>query len=230
MVLNDRQKDILDYLKENDRASVRRLAEVFFVSEMTIRRDLKEMELDGYVRRYNGGAVYCEDESFLPIETRRLLHAKEKSLIAHRAEKYLRNDITIYIDSSSTCLYVVPLLTGYRNVRVVTNSVQAVLLCARHRIPCVLAGGRYFENDMCTVGSTTENFLREINVDLCFFSSLGLSDDGAITDNDADQTAVRKAVMANAACVVVLIAGKKPHGKYLYTLCRAADVAEVICI
>ena len=230
MVLNDRQKDILNYLKENERASVRCLAEVFFVSEMTIRRDLKEMELDGYVRRYNGGAVYCEDESFLPIETRRLLHAKEKSLIAHRAEKYLRNDITIYIDSSSTCLYVVPLLTGYRNVRVVTNSVQAVLLCARHRIPCVLAGGRYFENDMCTVGSATENFLREINVDLCFFSALGLSDDGVITDNDAEQTAVRKAVMANAASVVVLIAGKKLHGKYLYTLCRADDVAEVICI
>ena len=230
MVLNKRQEQTVELVKAEHRASVKRIAQHFFVSEMTVRRDLKILEENGYLKRYNGGAVYCEDESFLPIETRRLLHAKEKSLIAHRAEKYLRNDITIYIDSSSTCLYVVPLLIGYRNVRVVTNSVQAVLLCARHRIPCVLAGGRYFENDMCTVGSTTENFLREINVDLCFFSSLGLSDDGAITDNDADQTAVRKAVMANAACVVVLIAGKKPHGKYLYTLCRADDVAEVICI
>lgn len=230
MVLNDRQKDILDYLKENDRASVRKLAETFFVSEMTIRRDLKEMELDGYVKRYNGGAVYCENESFLPIETRRLLHAKEKSLIARRAEKHLRDDITVYIDSSSTCLYVIPLLIGFRNVQVVTNSVQAVMLCARYHVPCALAGGRYYENDMCTVGSTTESYLRGINVDVCFFSSLGLSDDGLITDNSAEQTAVRKAVMENAASVVVLIAGNKLHHKHLYTLCRADEITEVICV
>lgn len=41
MILNDRQAEILDFLKENGRASVRRLAGTFYVSEMTIRRDLK---------------------------------------------------------------------------------------------------------------------------------------------------------------------------------------------
>ena len=230
MILNDRQAEILDFLKENGRASVRRLAGTFYVSEMTIRRDLKEMERDGHVKRYSGGAIYCDDEGFLPAEIRRSLHSKEKSLIARQAEKYLRDDITIYIDSSSTCLYVIPLLAGYKNVRIVTNSVQCVLIAAKYRIPCTLAGGRYYEHDMCTVGSVTESFLRDINVDLCFFSSLGLSDDGVITDNDADQTAVRKAVMANAARVVILISGNKLHSKYLYTLCRAEDVADIICV
>lgn len=230
MVLNDRQSEILGYLKENGRASVRKLAQTFFASEMTIRRDLKEMEADGYIKRYCGGAIYCENESFLPADIRRLLHSKEKSEIARRAEKYLTDDATIFIDSSSTCLYVIPLLAGYKNVSVVTNSVQCVLIAAQYRIPCTLAGGRYYEHDMCTVGSATESFLRDLNVDLCFFSSLGLSDDGVITDNNAEQTAVRKAVMANAARVVILISGDKRHRKHLFTLCRAEDVAEVICV
>ena len=47
MEYKDRKKDILDILYANGRVSVSKLAKTLFVSEMTIRRDLSEMEKDG---------------------------------------------------------------------------------------------------------------------------------------------------------------------------------------
>ena len=77
MVLNDRQAEMAEFIKKNSRVSVKKLAEKFYVSEMTVRRDLKEMEKLGYVRRYNGGALARNDD-LLPVEDRKLLHNKEK--------------------------------------------------------------------------------------------------------------------------------------------------------
>lgn len=67
MEYKDRKKDILDILYANGRVSVSKLAKTLFVSEMTIRRDLSEMEKDGVLKRYRGGAVFC-----LPLSTQHL--------------------------------------------------------------------------------------------------------------------------------------------------------------
>ncbi len=78
-VLSERQEKILQILKEKHRASVVFLSKTLFVSEMTVRRDLKALEVSGYIERYNGGAVYSEDEIRLPLYCRDKLHNREKS-------------------------------------------------------------------------------------------------------------------------------------------------------
>ncbi len=226
-MLNERQQDIVEFIKKEKRASVKKLASQFFVSEMTIRRDLKELENQNYLKRYNGGAVYCRSDSLLPIEMRKFLNAKEKNILSKRAEKYLRDSQTVFIDSSSTCMYIIPLLTDYNDITIITNSVQNLLVAAEHHIRCSIAGGNYYERDMCTVGSETENYLRNINVDIAFLTTSGLSDDGVISDIDERQTAVRKAVMENSKKNLFLFESGKLHKKFPYTLCRT-DMADDI--
>ena len=227
IMLNERQQDIVEFIKKEKRASVKKLASQFFVSEMTIRRDLKELENQNYLKRYNGGAVYCRSDSLLPIEMRKFLNAKEKNILSKRAEKYLRDSQTVFIDSSSTCMYIIPLLTDYNDITIITNSVQNLLVAAEHHIRCSIAGGNYYERDMCTVGSETENYLRNINVDIAFLTTSGLSDDGVISDIDERQTAVRKAVMENSKKNLFLFESGKLHKKFPYTLCRT-DMADDI--
>lgn len=227
--MNDRQREMVDYVKENKRVSVKKLSEKFFVSEMTVRRDLKELEKQKLLERYNGGATYCEND-IPPFEVRKLQNIKEKSVLSKRTRKYLHDSLTIFIDSSSTCMYIIPLLAEYRDIKIVTNSVQSTLVAAKYHIPCILAGGAYNEYDMCTIGSETENYLRNINVDIAFFSVLGISDDGIISDNDEYQTAVRKAVMKNSDKIIFMFDSKKLHKKYLYTLCKAEEADDIIMI
>ena len=229
MVLNDRQAEMAEFIKKNSRVSVKKLAEKFYVSEMTVRRDLKEMEKLGYVRRYNGGALARNDD-LLPVEDRRLLHNKEKDMLSKRAKKYLRDGMTVFIDSSSTGLYIIPLLAEYKNITVVTNSVLCLLTAAKYQISCIATGGRFVERDMCTVGREAERVLSGINPDLSVFSAQGISDDGVISDSDEAQTEVRRAAMLNSATNLFLFDGSKQHKKFPFTVCRAEEASDIIVI
>lgn len=53
MDLNERQKQILEITEQKKRVSVRYLAQKLCVTEMTVRRDLKKMEYEGFLKRYH---------------------------------------------------------------------------------------------------------------------------------------------------------------------------------
>lgn len=230
MILNERQEQIIETLKKEKRISVKKLSEMFFVCEMTIRRDLKELEESGYIKRYSGGAMINSEEDLMPIEFRRLLHSKEKKQIAALTKKYLSDNIAVFIDSSSTSHCIIPLLAEYKNITIVTNSVQCLLIASKYHIKCIIAGGNYYERDRCCVGAKTTDFLSYINVDVAFFSSLGISDDGVISDIDEEQMAVRRVVMKNSAKKIFMFDNTKQHKTYMYKLCRADDADDIIII
>ncbi len=155
-MLNERHKKILDILEEKGKVSVAFLAKKLYVCEMTIRRDLTTLEQGGFLKRYNGGAIKIVNDTLVPISDRKMFQSKEKTKLAKRAEEFIHDNMSVYIDSSSTCMYIIPIIQKYKNVRIITNSVQNLLLAAHYHIPCFISGGNYFERDMCTTGNTTE--------------------------------------------------------------------------
>ena len=87
--MEDRQKDILKQLYEKGRVSVAQLAKTLYVSEMTVRRDLAEMEKGGYLRRYRGGAVLRQSDGEMPVSERYFMNREEKQQLALRASDFL---------------------------------------------------------------------------------------------------------------------------------------------
>lgn len=227
MKLEGRKKDIFDILCEKKRVSVAQLSKLLYVCEMTVRRDLTELEKQGFIKRYRGGAVYIEGAE-LPVAGRMYLSIDEKRMLAKKSETYLADNLTVYIDSSSTCHYIIPHLKKFNNIKIITNSLNAVLSAAKLHIPCFLIGGEYYEQDMCFVGSVSERYAEQINVDIAFFTAKGLSDDGIISDPDINQTMVRSLIMKNAEKNIFLFEKEKLGKKYLHTLCSVDAVYKII--
>ena len=227
-IMLERQKEILEILYQKGKASVKELAGTLFVSEMTVRRDLIEMEKGGFLRRYRGGAVLKIKAGEMPISERLLMDRQEKDRLAAKCTAYLSDGLTVFIDSSSTCQYIIPRLAEYKNITVVTNSISALLALGKMHIACILIGGEYYEQDMCTVGALAEQYVGGLNVDVAFFTTAAISDDGVISDFDLKQTAIRKHVMKNANQSVFLFEKEKFGKKLLYTLCTVEDAAAVI--
>ena len=220
---NDRKQDILNVLYKSGRVSVKTLSKTLYVSEMTIRRDLTEMEKGGYIKRYRGGAILKADAREMPITERFLIDANEKKRLCELCKPYLKDNLTIYLDSSSTCLYLIPLLTQYKNLLVVTNSVKALLNISSLHIPCTLIGGEYYEQDMCLVGSIAEQYAKDINIDVSFMTTAAYSNDGIISDFDVRQTSIRKIIIKNSKKTVFMFEKNKIGKKLTYTLCRKTD-------
>ena len=225
--MNERQKEILQIVQKKGSVSVSELSKTLYVAEMTIRRDLKDMEQGGFLHRYRGGAVVKINSGEMPISERLLLDKDGKERLAKKCMPFLRDNLTVFIDSSSTCQYVIPLLSQYKNVSVVTNSVSALLSLGNLHIPCIFIGGEYYEQDMCMVGSLAEQSAMNVNVDVAFFTTSAISLDGVISDFDLKQTMVRKIIMKNAKQSVFLYEKEKLGKKHLYTLCNKEDATAV---
>lgn len=230
MELNLRQKEIMKILEVKGSVSVYELSKTLYASEMTIRRDLTDMEKGGFLRRYRGGAVLKINLGEMPIKERLLLHKEEKEELSKRCLPFLKDDLAVFIDSSSTCQYLLPHLTQFKNITVLTNSVSSLLTASRLHLPCILVGGEYYEQDMCMVGSIAEEQVKNLNVDVAFLTTAGISSDGVITDFDLKQTAIRKIIMKNSKKNIFLFEKEKIGKKFLYTLCDKNDGVEIITI
>lgn len=230
MILNKRQSEILEFLKDKKRVTVKELATKFYVSEMTIRRDLSSMEIDGYLQRFNGGALISGERTFLPVDARIEFMSKQKAELSQRARKYLRDGAVVFLDSSSTCSYIIPLIGEFKDIKIITNSVQNLLIAVKYHIPCILAGGEYCEREMCVEGVMTNKFLSEINADVAFCSSAGITVDGVVTDDDIQLSLLRKIIMKNCDNTVFLLDESKVGKKFTYTICNKADVKEIIIV
>lgn len=230
MELNERQKQILDITEKMGRVTVNYLSKNLYVTEMTIRRDLKVMDREGLLKRYHGGALAIQDSAEYPIELRMHIHEKEKRDLAINADKYISDGQTIFLCSSSTCAYIIPYLKNYKDIAVVTNSVQFLPALAKLHVRCFLAGGEYWESEHCLVGRNTENYLRGINTDIAFLSCDGISADGMVTVSDAATAEIMKIAFQNAARKIILADHSKLGAKYTYNICAKDEADEIIII
>lgn len=230
MKFNDRQNELLSILQKRERASVGFLAKALFVSEMTVRRDLALLEKEGLLRRYHGGAVAPEEYIEYPIGVRMHVKEKEKRALADAAEKYLADGQLIYMSNSSTAAHIIPLLKKYKGVRVITNSIQFLLMLSRLSIPCTLTGGEYMERERCLYGTVAIECLSKINPDLAILSCDGITPDGRITALDENVTLLERIVVRNAKTVVVLADSDKMGLQFPHTVCHKDDAKEIIVL
>ena len=228
MELNSRQKKILEKINNTGSVRVAELSETLYFSEMTIRRDLQMMEKEGLLKRVHGGAVMNESEFKYPMWYRMEINKEQKKVLALRAKKYLRDGQVIFFNSSSTLSYLLPYLRQYKNLTVITNSVNILFQTSKMHIPCFLTGGRYNEIEGSLSGRQAEVFLKTINPDIAFLSCEALSEDGQVTDGDADIAEIDKIAVERAKTSVLLMDRSKIGALLTYTVCRTDDLTEVI--
>ena len=85
MLAAQRRELILDAVRTGQTAGVVELAQRFAVSEMTVRRDLAQLALEGRLKRVHGGAVSEREEP--PFEQIAVERLAEKARIGRAAAR-----------------------------------------------------------------------------------------------------------------------------------------------
>ena len=118
---------------------VAELAVAFGVSEMTVRRDLRDLERDGKLMRVHGGAMSVMAEpSFAEIEVER---AAVKDAIGAAAAALVDDGQTIVLDIGTTTLALARHLRG-RTVTVITSEPRRLRGAADRGVGRARAAGR----------------------------------------------------------------------------------------
>lgn len=202
-----RHQEILEVLHRDGRLQVRKLAEHFGVSSVTIRTDLEYLEQRGLLRRTRGGAVPAETKRFeLPLEETRQVHAREKERIGHHAAALVRDGETIILDVGSTTTELAKALSpSLRNVVVITSGLNIALLLESHPgITVIVTGGTLRPLQHSLVNPYGTLLLQEINADKAFIGCNGVHPDKGFTNTNLQEAEIKRAMMEAARETIVL--------------------------
>lgn len=229
MSKDQREKEILEILKTKHYATVEYLSEKLFISPSSIRRDLSNLEAKGYVRRSYGGAALVSQPVFMaPFSIRKQENRREKMVIARRAASLIRQDSSIFIDSSTTALNFASILSAEQNVTVYTNNMQLAYLLASRHVKAYAAGGLVSDyNNVVTTGTYVLRMLENIYVDQMFFASTALGENGQITDISEEETAIRR-FMVERAQERVFLCPRERFGKLSHHVVCTLDSIEYV--
>lgn len=226
MFEEERLKKIAEYVQSRTRASVQELCELFNVSESTARRDLNELEKRKLLKRTHGGAVFLESVSFEPTYYEKEdKYRYEKERIAKKAAEFIEDGDSLIIDSGTTTLYLASELSRFKDLTVVTNSINLITkLSDMPNINIMSTGGTLRKNTMALAGPAAEQSLEKIRVDKAFIATNGIDITFGLTTPNVVEASIKQKMM-NAAEQNFILADHTKIGHVSFA--KFGDVSEI---
>ncbi len=225
----ERQGAILHYLTEKGFASVAVLAEEFSVSEMTIRRDLAELEKQRVLQRTYGGATVYDSAFFeVSLQAKTTQFVEEKRRIGKAASDLVKDGDIVILDAGSTTMLVAKFLKTKR-ITVITNALNvAADLSDCPDIQIYVAGGHLRQGVLAIVGPETAAFFENIRADKMFMGAEGIDIRGGVMVPDPTEAHTKRAMVNSAKEVIVVADHSKIGRSTLSTIVPLAKVAALI--
>lgn len=214
----ERQSQILETLEHEGKVDVNLLASRFSTSRETIRRDLRDMEAAGILKRTHGGAVLAagnHSEGYeYPLLVREVQKYEEKQRICRAAAKLVEDGDTIFLDNSSTTIGLIRYVPKQIKFTVVTNSIQIMLEAGKlnnSNIVVIALGGVLNMKNYSLTGMLSKNFAQNFFPEKSFMSCRGVDEKSGMTDASILEIEVKRD-MLNRSKEFILLADYSKFG------------------
>ena len=209
-----RIEEVEAYIRQIGSVSIQQLCEEFQVSVNTIRRDIDTLVRRGQVKKVYGGVValgQSEDNStpvtreLMDFQVRNREYLDEKKQIGKKAAQFVNHGDTIFLDSGSTTLQMIPYLAEKKNLTVVTYSLPALAELAQYpQIRTIGLPGVVLGRTASVVGGSTCHALRQFNCSKAFLGCTGLSLTRQLTNATFEEFEVKQVAMEQSKVLYLL--------------------------
>jgi len=225
----ERQSQIRKIIERQGRITVPELSGRFDVSEATIRRDLEELDGQGWIQRTHGGAIKLERAAKEPPIFQRMANQSlEKGRIAQAAASLVKSGETIFLGSGSTVLEIARRLSRNFHLTVITNSLPIVNeLAGFENFQLVVIGGLLRQSEQSMVGHIAEQGVREFRADRVFMGMRAIDVHQGFTSDYLPETMTDRAILSIAPHVVI-VADHQKFGRVSSVLVGPVSAANLI--
>lgn len=205
MLASERRRRILERVAELQSIETQVLADELGVSVMTIRRDIKRLEQDGFLRQTYGGATAHLTKSVeLGFNSRALQFSAQKRLIGTSAARLIEPGQTLFLGEGTTTAQFAQFLPPHPHLLVVTASLShASLLCSRN-IHVIVVGGKLHADELVMTGPLAEATINRFCADVCVLGAAGVDPTVGVTELDYEVAALHRLMMERSQHVMVL--------------------------
>ncbi len=205
-----RRQLILERVADEQTIQVGALARELGVSEMTIRRDIRRLERDGFLRQtYGGATAHLTRALDVAFNARALHHSREKRLVGMRATELLGDARTIFVGIGTTAEQFARYLPATPELTVVTASLPIASLLGTRPIRVVALGGLVLRDELTFTGPLTRAGLERYRFDLAVIGAAGIGARWGLTELTDEEADVQRVAIARAARVLVIADGSK---------------------
>ena len=210
----ERQQKIYKYLLEHKKATVNDLAQYFYVTPMTIRRDIAKMEEESLVARTFGGVMLKSSlVTEIPYNEKESSYMDRKKNIAKTAANLVKDGTSLILDSGTTCMEIAKLICDKKDITVVTNDIMiAAFLMRCENVNLYCTGGNVQNNVGSCIDDTSRSFFENINVELCFVGASAIHYKYGVSTPTSQKAVIKKA-MLNASDYKILVCDSSKYMK-----------------
>ncbi|SDI64950.1 DeoR/GlpR family DNA-binding transcription regulator [Dolosicoccus paucivorans] len=228
MLTKQRHREIIQALEEEEMVTLRHLVDALGVSESTIRRDLSELEKAGRLVRVHGGARRVDlNEVELSLEMKKTRRIKEKERIAQKAVKFIHSGQTLFIDAGTTTLALIPHLTSFASLTVVTNGIAQAEILTDLGIETILLGGTVKHGTKAIVGSSAEAALQNYYFDVAFIGMNGIDETFGLTTPSVEEAIIKKLAIRQSDKTCLLADQSKLGQRFFAKVAPIEDVTWI---
>ena len=186
MLKEERHSIIIDLLNAKGIVKVKDIAEAINVTEMTVRRDLQDLDNKGVLKRIRGGAqlnnITIEKE--LSHVEKQSINIELKRSIAKNIAKNISDGDSIFLGPGTTIELVYEYMTA-NYLKIVTNSIHVFnKFVDDPRYELILIGGSYRSRTGAFVGSIANDTLSRMNINKAFIGVNGIYDNVISNSNE----------------------------------------------
>lgn len=223
----DRHTKILELLTENKKIEVTKLSELLNVSQVTIRKDLIQLENKGLIIREHGFATLNSSDD---INNRLAYHYDIKRRIAKVATESVMDGETIMIESGSCCaLLALEIARTKKDITIITNSAFiAEYIRKESNTRIILLGGEYQNESQVMVGPITRKCVESFFVDKLFIGTDGFSEASGFTGKDYMRSETVRDMAKQANNVIIVTESTKFSQKGVVNLIATDEISSVV--
>ena len=217
MTRNDyRRNYILNKLSIDGFANIKDLSKKLEVSEMTVRRDLRELSKENIVTLVSGGAflkrnspVDTNEEKYL-IQTAESLMLEEKIKISRKAASLVDPNDVIIIDTGSTTENLPKFIPENIPLTVICYTLNILFNVYENKNWKLVFPGGYFHNNTLMFESPEGiEVIKRIRANKAFISAAGVSEKLGVTCATDYEKETKKAVIESSDTKILLVDSSK---------------------
>jgi DeoR family transcriptional regulator, fructose operon transcriptional repressor len=207
----ERKAEIINLLEQSGKVDVNELSGRFKSSRETIRRDLRDLEKDGILKRTHGGAVFNSSHvssvNEYPVAIREIQRFAEKNAICKKAASFIRDGDIIFADNSSTCIFLMKYIPADIHVTLVTNSLKLLFESAANMSPnhlVVCLGGLFHGSNLSLYGNIALKNAHEYYPGKAFMSCAGIHPQNQLADSSVLEVDTKRLMIERSQQVFIL--------------------------
>ncbi|MDA3026598.1 MAG: DeoR/GlpR family DNA-binding transcription regulator [Actinomycetota bacterium] len=225
----ERHQKIIERIVTGNTLNFEILSKELNVSVMTIRRDVKELEKQGFLKSTRGGAYAQTTRSIdILLSPRAEDQGEAKLIIGKYAATLIEPGELIFIGPGSTTAQFVQFLKPELNLTVITASIPHASFLAAKGFKVISTGGEIATDDIAQTGYIAHDNIKRFFASKTIIGTRGVSKDVGLTDINSEIAQLSNLMVAQAEQVFVLADISKVGIKANYAICPLSEVDEII--